>query len=970
MFRPVRFSGVILLIFFLAPFQSAEAQKVTLPDNERVVSEVYTLFYFDDPVRLLQSLSQNSGQEVEELRRSPFDLAQSTKQLLDKEIELNDATVTFRKARNTLATLKRKEAEAKAKNETTNKPLKEAKEELKKRKDETAKAQDEVDIAKANVAQLEALSKVSPDQEALKTQLADAKKDLAKKEHALALAKIEEQKADRKVKELEAELEGKTVVAPTDEELKKAQTDFESARDKMRASELEVRGAALTDALSFGAAIDRGALWWAAPVADSSDDFRKVLIFAFPDSRMLYFRGPEKNVEELIATVQAFDRPEPQARLTLWTLEISSDATEDGAKETNKSLDVIQQQVRTTTEDIETLTLYFQLLVRKKVDECARKHNKSGPIGFDDRVRGYYAPDVLEILRYEEICNKWFVKHLIPDPANINSLAEALVVHTLSSEATQAAVQGDLRKRIEEGDLFEYRPSDPTNLVHSAPAEESPDSEEGSAFKFFPFDALYTPKDKVAGRRWHIAPECDRTGIFGREIAVALKSLGTQRLLWWTSSYFKERDKARRLVLEKEIAAADARAKVKSLKRKAQAKTETDDDKRKALEAEAEAILLSGEAEQLRLAAQLEKRGVVDDPRFEPVHEELLSRLYGEDKKEEDLVKMSEGKLPSLLTESFTENTLRAYRAGSTMVSTKSNSALSREAVVNETLKDLLRIIDDRVQGAFIDPMYVRIRDDLNDRCGVQVGVVQRTSVLARNRLIARVVPKASASVPLGQEQDVLKAAIQLGQILDTAGTANLIAALAEQRKRDSEDEKPQEIYGLSVGNRFQVTPIVDASGQALRFRFDHVTDTHIQDPDKTSNPKLNRIERHTVNTEVQLSNFELREISRFQANSRLGLPEKKYGGIPILKDIPGLNEIPLIGWFSRQWGEAAVTQQSLIFGHTTIFPTIESIHGLLASDMPLPPRAEYLARNVRRESQNKPAATPAKVRKSTTKRD
>jgi hypothetical protein len=103
-------------------------------------------------------------------------------------------------------------------------------------------------------------------------------------------------------------------------------------------------------------------------------------------------------------------------------------------------------------------------------------------------------------------------------------------------------------------------------------------------------------------------------------------------------------------------------------------------------------------------------------------------------------------------------------------------------------------------------------------------------------------------------------------------------------------------------------------------------------------NPQLPRIERHTVNTEVQISNMELREISRYEANSKLGLPTKFWGGVPILKDIiqeiPGARPyFPLLGWFVRKGGSAATSQESLLFGQTIIYPSIGDIVELLTGN-------------------------------------
>ena len=147
--------------------------------------------------------------------------------------------------------------------------------------------------------------------------------------------------------------------------------------------------------------------------------------------------------------------------------------------------------------------------------------------------------------------------------------------------------------------------------------------------------------------------------------------------------------------------------------------------------------------------------------------------------------------------------------------------------------------------------------------------------------------------------------------------------------------EKPPEIYALTTGNKFEVTPIFDPSGQALRFKFDFVSTSDLREPNGTTNPQFPRIERHTVNTEVQLSNLETREISRFESNARLGLPTTYSGGLPILKDIPGVRPwILLVGWFVRKAGSNASAQQSVIFGQTTMYPTIGTIIDLLSDSV------------------------------------
>jgi hypothetical protein len=254
----------------------------------------------------------------------------------------------------------------------------------------------------------------------------------------------------------------------------------------------------------------------------------------------------------------------------------------------------------------------------------------------------------------------------------------------------------------------------------------------------------------------------------------------------------------------------------------------------------------------------------------------------------------------------------------------------ARVAAADQMLKEMIIAVEDDIERHFVQRMLNRLRDKITrDKIGVGVGVMQRTSVLATNRLVARVDPRASAQLAIGEETNLIQSLQQLGQIAVSTQTAGLFGLLGALDKLPR--EAPAEIYGINTGTLCLVTPIFDPSGQALRFKFDFVGTTRIQEPNGTVSRQLPRIERHTVNTEVQLSNLEIREISRFESNSRIGRPTEYQGGLPIIKDIPKVRPfLPLLGWFVRKGGKAAVVQQSLIFGQTTMYPTISDIMDLL----------------------------------------
>ena len=81
-----------------------------------------------------------------------------------------------------------------------------------------------------------------------------------------------------------------------------------------------------------------------------------------------------------------------------------------------------------------------------------------------------------------------------------------------------------------------------------------------------------------------------------------------------------------------------------------------------------------------------------------------------------------------------------------------------------------------------------------------------------------------------------------------------------------------------------------------------------------------------------------MREISRFENNTTVGTPVQRIGGIPFLKDLPFignlLKDIPILGYYVKSGGSAAIRQESLIFAQTSIYPTVGDIVDLI-NDVP-----------------------------------
>ena len=145
---------------------------------------------------------------------------------------------------------------------------------------------------------------------------------------------------------------------------------------------------------------------------------------------------------------------------------------------------------------------------------------------------------------------------------------------------------------------------------------------------------------------------------------------------------------------------------------------------------------------------------------------------------------------------------------------------------------------------------------------------------------------------------------------------------------------------------------MIQPDGQALVFHFNYMYSTNIREPVRPDEKHLGRIKRHYVDTDVQLSNFELREISRYTVALKASRTSR---GVPLFEDIP------LVGvLFRPQPSDESSLQQNIILGQSTIFPTLFDLMGLrwapVVADLdPLRlSNDEFVVRNRRRTLMNR----------------
>src|SRR5262249_14169333 len=127
--------------------------------------------------------------------------------------------------------------------------------------------------------------------------------------------------------------------------------------------------------------------------------------------------------------------------------------------------------------------------------------------------------------------------------------------------------------------------------------------------------------------------------------------------------------------------------------------------------------------------------------------------------------------------------------------------------------------------------------------------------------------------------------------------------------------------YKFETGTGFEIRPVISPDGQSVVFRFNYMYTTQIREPVRADEKHLGRIKRHFIDTDVQLGNYELREISRYVVALKAARTSR---GVPLLQDIPG------VGILFRPLPSAeSALQENIILGQATIFPTLFDLMGL-----------------------------------------
>jgi len=290
-------------------------------------------------------------------------------------------------------------------------------------------------------------------------------------------------------------------------------------------------------------------------------------------------------------------------------------------------------------------------------------------------------------------------------------------------------------------------------------------------------------------------------------------------------------------------------------------------------------------------------------------------------------------------------------------------------ANVDNYIKRLATALEDDFNRQFYAPAFSEVRK-ASAFWDVTLGQIETTTILTNNRTFAKVEPQATMEFDLPRRDTVLTEAFSGAKgMIDTYGaliqdpsflslvkmrsgqptssTTGVNTGIPTMRNvlpglsRGTDEQllaqngpggqrfnSPLEslipdpaIYKFETGTGFEIRPVIQPDGQAVTFHFNYMYTTNVREPVRADEKHLGRVKRHFIDTDVQLGNYELREVSRYQVALRAARTAK---GVPLLQDIPGLGVL-----FRPLPSAESSLQQNLILAQATIYPTLFDLMGL-----------------------------------------
>lgn len=277
-------------------------------------------------------------------------------------------------------------------------------------------------------------------------------------------------------------------------------------------------------------------------------------------------------------------------------------------------------------------------------------------------------------------------------------------------------------------------------------------------------------------------------------------------------------------------------------------------------------------------------------------------------------------------------------------------------ANIDNYLKRIATALEDDFNTQFYYPAFKEARD-ASRYWNVSFGSMETSSILTNNRSLGKVAPKATIEFDLPKRQLAIIEGMNIAEaafkeygalvndptflaITSMNGGENVQGGYTIQP--DSLDKQvlgqpglqgqrfgsafenlipDPAVFKFETGTGFTVRPVIQPDGQAVVFDLNYLYRTNVREPVRADEKHLGRIKEHFIDTDVQLGNYELREISRFVIALKAS---RTANGVPLLSDVPGVGVL-----FRPTPSAESSLQQSQIMSQTVIYPTLFDLMGL-----------------------------------------
>lgn len=829
---------------------------------------------------------------------------------------------------------------------------------------------------KTNLEERLALADNAKDREKLQKQIVQLTERSAVADGVVTAATADKTAAQSRLDEL----------TKTDNGLPKKEEDAFNAQKTLEADLATLRASlpalAESEVEAFAQARDNAPFLVATPVFDDPDTLRRVYLYADAGGKTVVLRGRREDVQNVHDVIAELDRPSPQTRLTFLSIQVNGEDKafglrregKNGDTRTETAFDIIGANLDAVSAATDAVTGALRDAIAEQVIVAATTRKGQGIK--DERVAryGFYADAVKDALGdngADDVAR--LTRYTLPDPIRITTLGEMIFVLSLGSSDSRRKVaesfQGKLEKIRDQftqlSETGEVVPATDEQTVSTPKPEPKKDNYSAQANKLIKnllstaLQSVGTEFGQIADKNNYVQHYLPK---FANQVAPLMQSL--REILGLPSTrenglIAQEITPAQREILDalQTKARTDVAGTVYNLLRQ--------------LDTMPEEIRYNSAA-----ATDLREQ-------YLPLIGWLSANGKGKERSSwkqagiSALIVGGENNAPSELpadVPSLQEWDRTAFEiARMQYVANPLFKATGRIEAADSMIRAMIDHYDGDLNRLLRRPAMDNIRYQISTNLkGVSLGAVEETSFLATNRRVTRVEPVGTGSLTASETVDYSEAASTLATLYTKqkeregtqnsfmngllsagvasavgatpetqviAGAASLINGLLAPNSQNPENDVAAagEVYSISSGNVYKVTPIFGPSGQSMRFQFDFAGTTRVREPGGTLNPALPRIERHTVNTEVALTNLEMKQIASFDSNYQIGLPKRQSGGLPLVNQLPLLKELPLVGYFTKREGEPSLRQRSVILAQSVMYPTIGDIIGLMLDGATLP---------------------------------